>query len=79
MRMPFAAASVQLVRQRPPRLNVVTPPDRLPEFICVECSRTPAEDENPADDWRVFSDGTDLHVFCPECAEREFGAGDEPE
>jgi len=21
----------------------------------------------------VFSDGTDLHVFCPECAEREFG------
>jgi hypothetical protein len=69
----IAAASVQLVRPPPQRLKVATPPDRLPEFICVECRRTPADDENAADEWRVFSDGTDLHVFCPECAEHEFG------
>jgi hypothetical protein len=55
---------------------VAAPLDRLPEFVCVECRRTPTEGEHPADDWRVFFDGTELHVFCPECAEREFG--DEP-
>jgi hypothetical protein len=53
---------------------MATPQDRLPEFICVECWRIPADDEDAADEWRVFFDGTDLHVFCPECAEREFGS-----
>ena len=42
---------------------------------CVECGRQPREDENPDDEWRVYSDGTGgLFTFCPECAEREFGA-----
>ena len=40
---------------------------------CSECRRTPREDENPDDEWRVYSDGIgELPVFCPECAEREF-------
>jgi len=30
--------------------------------------------ENSDDDWRVKSDGLgELHVFCPECWQREFG------
>jgi hypothetical protein len=30
--------------------------------------------ENPDDEWRAYSDGVgELIVFCPECAEREFG------
>jgi hypothetical protein len=52
---------------------VAAPLDRLPEFVCVQCRRTPTEGENATDEWRVFSDGTSLHVFCPQCAEREFG------
>jgi len=52
---------------------VAAPLDRRPEFVCVECQRTPTEGENPTDEWRVFSDGISLHVFCPECAKREFG------
>jgi hypothetical protein len=40
-----------------------------------ECGLKPRDDENPLDEWRAYSDGTgDLVVFCPECAEREFGA-----
>ena len=40
---------------------------------CSECYRKPREDENPDDEWRAYSDGVgELHVFCPECAEREF-------
>ena len=41
---------------------------------CANCGRKPREDENPDDEWRVYSDGLgELHVFCPECWEREFG------
>lgn len=41
---------------------------------CSECKREPREDENPDDEWRVESDGVgELHIFCPECWEREFG------
>jgi len=44
-------------------------------FVCSECRRAPDPDENPADDWRAESDGTgELHVFCPECWQHEFGA-----
>jgi hypothetical protein len=40
------------------------------------CQRAPRPDENPNDEWRVESDGTgELHMFCPECWQREFGAG----
>jgi hypothetical protein len=36
----------------------------------------PRDDEHADDAWRVFSDGAgELHVFCPESAEREFGNG----
>ena len=44
-------------------------------FRCANCNRTPRDDENPDDEWRAYSDGLgELHVFCPECAEREFGS-----
>ena len=34
----------------------------------------PRADENPADERRAYRDvDDDLPVFCPECAEREFG------
>jgi hypothetical protein len=42
--------------------------------ICAECCREPRDDENAADEWRAYRDVDDeLPVFCPECAEREFG------
>jgi hypothetical protein len=41
-----------------------------------ECGREPREDENAADEWRAYRDIDDeLPVFCPECADREFGIG----
>jgi hypothetical protein len=41
---------------------------------CVECGREPRDDESPDDEWRAGSDGLgELHVFCPECWEREYG------
>jgi hypothetical protein len=44
------------------------------DLACAESGREPREDENAADEWRAYSDGVgELHVFCPECAEREFG------
>jgi hypothetical protein len=43
------------------------------DLVCAECSRVPREGEDAADEWRAYSDGLELHVFCPECAEREFG------
>jgi hypothetical protein len=44
------------------------------DLVCAECGRKPRDDENAADDWRACSDGAcELHVFCPEYAEREFG------
>jgi hypothetical protein len=43
-------------------------------LTCAECGRVPREDENAADEWRAYRDISDeLPVFCPECAEREFG------
>jgi hypothetical protein len=39
-----------------------------------ECGRQPRDDENAAEEWRAYLDtDDDLPVFCPECAEREFG------
>jgi hypothetical protein len=49
------------------------PDDEAERLRCTECGRIPHEDENPDDEWRVYSDGVgELHSFCPECAEREF-------
>jgi hypothetical protein len=37
-------------------------------------------DENAADEWRAYAGVDDgLPVFCPECAEREFGTGGTPD
>jgi DNA-directed RNA polymerase subunit RPC12/RpoP len=45
---------------------------------CAECGRRPAPGEHGEDEWRVYIDLEDEpHVFCPECAEREFGKGHE--
>ena len=42
------------------------------------CRRRPGLDENPADQWCVYSDGVgELLVVCAECAEREVVADDE--
>jgi hypothetical protein len=42
-------------------------------LTCAECGRAPRDDEM-ADEWRAYRDISDeLPVFCPECAEREFG------
>jgi hypothetical protein len=41
---------------------------------CAECGRKPRLDETADDEWRAYRDvDDDLPVFCPECAEREFG------
>ena len=47
---------------------------------CVECGRSKAPDV-PAEAWRAYAtfepDGTeDVAVFCPDCAQREFGDDD---
>ena len=44
------------------------------DLMCAECGREPRDDENADDEWRAYLDVDDkLPVFCPECAEREFG------
>jgi hypothetical protein len=51
---------------------------RLAATRCAtpSAARTPRPGENLDDDWRAESDGAgELFVFCPECWQREFGAG----
>ena len=49
--------------------------ERAMPLRCAECQRAPRPDENADDRWRVYSDGLgELMTFCPECAQREFGA-----
>ena len=44
------------------------------DLVCAGCGRKPRDDENADDEWRAYLDvDDDLPVFCPECAEREFG------
>jgi hypothetical protein len=46
------------------------------DLVCAKWGRQPREDENAADEWRADLDvDHDLPVFCPDCAEREFGNG----
>jgi hypothetical protein len=60
---------------RSQRPTVAIPPERATG--CASCGRTPRPGENADDDWRVESDDVGgLHVVCPECWQREFGAGD---
>jgi hypothetical protein len=43
-----------------------------PDLTCVECGRSPRALEM----WRVlFVDLAEVAIYCPECAEREFGSG----
>ena len=63
-------------------------PSRVPSFaarwrattaeaplVYAGCGRQPRDDENAADEWRAYAGVDDeLHVFCPDCAEREFGS-----
>ena len=38
--------------------------------------RRPRDDENSDDEWRAYAGVDDeLHVFCKQCAVREFGTG----
>ena len=44
-------------------------------LTCAECGR---QDEPGERGWKGYrSDLFGIEVFCPECAEREFGVGDE--
>ena len=55
------------------------PPAEAP-LVCAECGRQPRDDENAADEWRAYAGVDDeLHVFCPKCAERQFGTGGAPD
>lgn len=37
---------------------------------CEECKRLAT---GPADGWRAYLTGDGVAIYCPECAEREFG------
>ena len=43
-----------------------------PSVHCAECSRSVDDFTAIAEKWRYWSDGSELVVFCPECARREF-------
>jgi hypothetical protein len=48
--------------------------EAVSDLACAECGRKPLPDENAAEEWRAYLDiDDDLPVFCPQCAEREFG------
>jgi ribosomal protein L44E len=47
------------------------------DLTCAECGRSPQAGET----WRIlFADkvAREVYVYCPECAEREFGEPEEP-
>jgi hypothetical protein len=45
------------------------------DLTCAECGRSP----RPGEVWRVlFADIGEAVVYCPDCAEREFGWPDAP-
>ena len=51
------------------------PPAGAP-LVCAECGRQPRDGENAVDEWRAYAGVDDeLHVFCKQCAVREFGTG----
>jgi hypothetical protein len=59
-----ATAPSRRVGQRPEDLGRGADTDEQP-LICAECGREPRDDKN--------KNSAELIVFCPECAEREFG------
>ena len=45
-----------------------------PSLVCVECNETASEDD--ALGWRAYLTSDEPHelaIYCPDCAEREFG------
>jgi hypothetical protein len=57
------------------RLILMSETETLPSVTCAECGRSPRADET----WRImFADkvAREVYVYCPECAEREFGGAD---
>jgi hypothetical protein len=47
------------------------PPLAMPPIRCAECSRHPDRGEV----WRLyFADIGEVVIYCPQCAEREFGS-----
>jgi hypothetical protein len=69
----FASPRPQIYLQSPGFLRDHWTTDEL-SLTRAECGRKPRDDENTAEEWRAFLDiDDDLPVFCPECAEREFG------
>jgi hypothetical protein len=47
------------------------PPETVATVRCVECGR----EAGPGELWRLFfADLREVAVYCPECAEREFGS-----
>jgi hypothetical protein len=47
-------------------------PDVIPSLVCAECG---AESPPEAEDWRGhLTDDGEAVMFCPKCAEQEFGA-----
>ena len=69
----IAAASVQPIRPRALRLKWLRRSTGCPSSSACSASGPRPRARIRTDEWRVFSDGINLHVFCPECAEREFG------
>jgi hypothetical protein len=46
------------------------PPEGLAKVFCSECGRKP----RPGELWRLyFAAIGEVAIYCPECAEREFG------
>jgi hypothetical protein len=43
------------------------------DLTCAECGRSP----RPGEIWRLlFTDIGEVAIYCPECAEREFGSSE---
>jgi hypothetical protein len=52
------------------------PDDRAGRMSCAECGCAPFPEVDAEDYWRAYSDGLgEPYIFCPECAERDFGEG----
>jgi len=50
--------------------------NRQRHWPSAECGRQPRDGENAVDEWRAYAGVDDeLHVFCKQCAVREFGTG----
>jgi hypothetical protein len=60
-------------RSRRPSVSNTPPPNVTIVLECLECG----ERDDLAKGWRAYlePDADNVLVFCPDCAEREFGSG----